>query len=232
MGVEIYFEEDQVMQKEEIKQWYGEVWEHVCSILVTELPCFSISEHALAPSSFKSVWCMQSMRVVVQYVCEVEGVKCILGKKLNLRDSGEMGWVLHVHINLGRREMIVMSEMLNCAGKGNCAVLANSKSGKEKACSKSWRWAIFAERMQLVEIWMKGLHGESFQAPMAKMQPSRATKLAILESDGLTNSRIRRLTTALHEVIRLQKRGEALGTIMPALVPTQQQTKNLLTYTQ
>lgn len=38
--------------------------------------------------------------------------------------------------------------------------------------------------------------------------------------------------TALCEVIHLQKRGEALGTISPALVPTQQQTKNLLTYTQ
>jgi hypothetical protein len=218
------------MQKEEIKQWYGEVWEHVCLILVSELPCFSISKHALAPSSFKSVWCMQSMRVVVQYVCEVEGVKCVLGKKLNLRDSGEIGWVLCVHIDLGRREMIVLSEMLNCAGKGNCVVPTNLKSGKEKACLKSWRWAIFAERMQLVEIWMKGLHGESFQALMAKMWPSGAMKLVILESDGLTDGGIGRLMTALCEVICLQKRGEVLGTILPALVPTQQQTKNLLAY--
>jgi len=156
MGVEIYFDYSEVMQKEEIKQWYGEVWEHVCSIPVSELPRFSIGEHALAPSSFKSVWHTQSIRVVAQYVCEVEGAKCVPGKKPNPRDSGEMGWVLHTHINLGRRETIVLSEMLNCAGKGNCMVPMNLKSSKEKACSKSWRWAIFAERMQLVEIWMKG----------------------------------------------------------------------------
>jgi hypothetical protein len=49
---------------------------------------------------------MQSIKVVAQYVCEVEGVNCIPGKKLNLRDSGEMGSVLHVHIDLGRRETI------------------------------------------------------------------------------------------------------------------------------
>ncbi len=119
MGVEIYFEEDEVMQKEEIKQWYGEVWEHVGSIPVSELPHFSISEHALTPSSFNNVWCTQSMRVVVQYMHKAEGAKCVPGKKPNPRDSGEMGWVLRAHINLGRRETIVMSEMLNCAGKGN-----------------------------------------------------------------------------------------------------------------
>jgi hypothetical protein len=67
---------------------------------------------------------------VVQYLCQDKGVKCIPGKKPNLRDSGEMGWVLHVHINLGTRETIVLSEMLNCMG--NYAVPMNSKSGKEK----------------------------------------------------------------------------------------------------
>ncbi len=150
------------------------------------------------------------------------------GEHVKPKNLGVMEWEAMGEVP--ERLRMAISKIRNCNSQSNCKQPSKVSSGNEQCCEKGLQWVADVCDLQSVYLWHKGTHSELFRLDVAKMRMAWHVRHQILNCDRLMDSRTGQATTAVKEVLQLQRRANVSGLVSTSVAPTQSQVTNMLAY--